>query len=188
LIWQRYFQALVALARRKLAPRLRRREDEEDVVQSMYKSFCLRQQRGDFDLENRDDLWKLLVTMTFRKVRNLVQRQGRARRDYRREQAGALPAGTEEEGLLEILASKDPTPEDAAILAEEVEQRLAGLTEPLRQIALWKLQGYTNEEIAGPKLLDCSQRTVERKLERIRHLWGATPAELEDLENPEKRP
>ena len=39
----------------------------------------------------------------------------------------------------------------------------------LRQIALWKLEGYTNPEIAAK--LDCTVRTVERKLERIRAYW-----------------
>src|SRR5262245_53816124 len=60
-IWERYFRELLALARRHLDGRTRRREDEEDVLQSMYKSFCRRQQRGDFDLMGRDELWGLLV-------------------------------------------------------------------------------------------------------------------------------
>ena len=69
LIWLRYFRDLLELARSNLDRRIRRREDEEDVVQSMYKSFCLRQQRGEFDLAGRDALWKLLVTITLRKAR-----------------------------------------------------------------------------------------------------------------------
>ncbi len=43
----------------------------------------------------------------------------------------------------------------------------------LRSIALWKLEGYTNEEIA--QKLDCVPRTVERKLARIRNLWDKDP-------------
>ena len=46
LIWQRYFHALLELARSNLDKRVRRRTDEEDVAQSMFKSFCLRQQKG----------------------------------------------------------------------------------------------------------------------------------------------
>ncbi len=67
LIWRRYFRDLLELARNNLNRRIRRREDEEDVLQSMYKSFCLRQQRGESDLAGRDALWKLLVTITLRK-------------------------------------------------------------------------------------------------------------------------
>src|SRR5271157_4853009 len=73
-IWERYFTALLGLARKHLDDQVRRREDEEDVLQSMYKSFCLRQQRGDFDLAGRDELWKLLVTITICKARNAANR------------------------------------------------------------------------------------------------------------------
>src|SRR3954471_21029033 len=70
LIWRRYFPALLDLARGHLDSRVRRREDEEDVLQSMFASFCRRQGRGDFDLHGRDALWALLVTITLRKARN----------------------------------------------------------------------------------------------------------------------
>jgi ECF sigma factor len=86
LIWQRYFRDLLELARNNLSRRIRRREDEEDVLQSMYKSFCLRQQRGEFDLTGRDALWKLLVTITLRKARNVARKQNRDMRDVAREQ------------------------------------------------------------------------------------------------------
>jgi hypothetical protein len=60
-IWERYFRDLLTLARKNLDKRIRLRTDEEDVAQSMFKSFCLRQQRGEFDLAGRDDLWRLLA-------------------------------------------------------------------------------------------------------------------------------
>jgi len=41
--------------------------------------------------------------------------------------------------------------------------------ESLRQVAVWKMDGYSNHEIAGK--LACSLRTVARKLEAIRILW-----------------
>ena len=85
LIWERYFRALLDLARHHLDQRVRRREDEEDVLQSMYKSFCLRQQRGDFDLTGRDQLWGLLVQITLRKARNAAARHRRGKRDVSRE-------------------------------------------------------------------------------------------------------
>src|SRR4051812_403427 len=63
LIWQRYFGDLLDLARKHLDKRVRVRADEEDVLQSMFQSFCARQVRGEFDLADRDELWKLLVTI-----------------------------------------------------------------------------------------------------------------------------
>ncbi len=173
-IWEHYSHRLLKLARTHLQHRIRRREDEHDVLQSMYKSFCLRQEHGAFDLASRDDLWQVLVTITLRKVRNLAKRHLRERRDYRREQVQADAAGGTQESLCEAvaqIAGTEPTPEDAALLSEELQRRLEMLPEALRQIALWKLEGYTNEEIAGAGMLDCAVRTVERKLKMIRQKW-----------------
>jgi DNA-directed RNA polymerase specialized sigma24 family protein len=41
----------------------------------------------------------------------------------------------------------------------------------LRQVALMKLEGYTNREIA--EALRCGKRGVERKLDLIRKRWEA---------------
>jgi DNA-directed RNA polymerase specialized sigma24 family protein len=172
LVWGRYFQELLSLARNHLSARIRSREDEEDVLQSMYKSFCLRQRRGDFDLTNRDQLWDLLVQITLRKARNTATRHLQGKRDVRREDAPA--AGRADEGrkptILDRIDSDGPTPAEAALMNEALERRFQMLKDPdLRRIALWKLEGYTNAEIAAQ--LRCTVRTVERKLERIRAYW-----------------
>jgi DNA-directed RNA polymerase specialized sigma24 family protein len=172
LVWGRYFQELLVLARNHLSARIRGREDEEDVLQSMYKSFCLRQRRGDFDLANRDQLWDLLVQITLRKARNTATRHLQGKRDVRRE--GGLAAGRSDGDfkatILDQIDSDGPTPAEAALMNEALEHRFQMLKDPdLRQIALWKLEGYTNPEIAAQ--LRCTVRTVERKLERIRAYW-----------------
>jgi DNA-directed RNA polymerase specialized sigma24 family protein len=171
LVWGRYFQELLALARSQLSARIRAREDEEDVLQSMYKSFCTRQRRGDFDLANRDELWSLLVQITLSKARNTANRHLQKRRDVRREQPGThRDQETQSVSLIDQIDSDGPTPAEAALLNEALEHRIHMLKDPnLRQIATWKLEGYTNAEIA--KQLDCTLRTVQRKLDRIRGYW-----------------
>src|SRR5262249_49513623 len=84
-IWGRYFGNLLQLARSNLSRRIRRREDEDEVLQSMYKSYCMRQQRGECELASRDDLWRLLVTITLRKARNTAKKHKRESRDVARE-------------------------------------------------------------------------------------------------------
>jgi hypothetical protein len=74
--------------------------------------------------------------------------------------------------LLEQALQGGPTPEEAAAVAEETERRLAQLPADLRRIALWKLEGYTNAEIAARPEMRCAERTVERKLRLIRETWG----------------
>ena len=177
-IWQRYFAALLGLARGHLDARIRRREDEEDVLQSMYKSFCRRQQRGDFDLAGRDELWKLLVTITVRKARNVANRHHYGIRDVGCEQADSGVGDEAAEAsrwTLEQLEAAGPTPAQAAVLNEELERRLQALGDRdpvLRQVALLKLEGYTNREIATA--LGIVERTVERKVERIRTKWSTS--------------
>jgi DNA-directed RNA polymerase specialized sigma24 family protein len=184
-VWDRYSRRLLELARQRLDPRLRRREDEQDVVQSMYKSFCLRQHRGEFVLDSRDDLWQVLATITIRKSQNAARRHAQQCRDYHREQPSAdAEDGPLPQWALEHMEGAEPTPEDAAVLNEEVERRLQVLPEDLRQVALWKLEGYSSEEIAGPGRLDCVPRTVQRKVERIRRIWQSS-AELTDDPNTE---
>jgi DNA-directed RNA polymerase specialized sigma24 family protein len=182
LIWRRYFRDLLELARNNLSRRIRRREDEEDVVLSMYKSFCLRQQRGEFDLSNRDALWKLLVTITLRKARNAAKRQMREKRNAAREVTIADGEdGESAQWALEQMDAAGPTPAEAALLNEALERRLEVLADPeLRQIALWRLEGYTNSEIADR--LDRTERSVERRLERIRSKWSSYDEQRRDAE------
>jgi RNA polymerase sigma factor (sigma-70 family) len=171
LIWRRYFHDLLELARSNLDGRIRRRADEEDVLQSMYKSFCLRQQRGEFDLAGRDELWKLLVTITLRKARNTAKAHRWDKRDIAREQTIVDQDRAGSSGwLLEQIDAAGPSPAEAALLNEALERRLEALGDSrLRQIALWRLEGYTNREVADR--LDCTERSVERRLERIRSKW-----------------
>jgi RNA polymerase sigma factor (sigma-70 family) len=173
LIWQRYFRDLLELARNNLNKRVRRREDEEDVLQSMYKSFCLRQQRGEFDLASRDALWKLLVTITLRKARNAAKKQMREKRDVGREQTiENRDEGESGQWALEQMDSSGPSPAEAALLNEALERRLQALDDQeLRQIALWRLEGYTNLEIAERR--KCTERSIERRMERIRNKWNS---------------
>src|SRR6516165_5690290 len=131
LVWGRYFQELLALARNHLSARIRCREDEEDVLQSMYKSFCIRQRRGDFDLANRDELWNLLVQITLRKARNAANRHLQGRRDVRREEgeAAAGHSGDDLAGtILDQIDSDGPTPAEAALLNEALEHRFRKLS------------------------------------------------------------
>jgi ECF sigma factor len=174
-IWQLYCNELLDLACQNLDRRLRRRVGPDDIVQRTFKSFFLRQQRGQYDLADRNDLLRLLVRMTLNKARGTAARESRGRRDFRRDQTATTvdgdPAGLEA-WLLERVSRGAPTPDEAAALAEEAELRLAQLPDDLCRIAVSKLEGYTNVEIAALPEMDCSVRTVERKLRLIREAWS----------------
>ena len=73
-LWDRYFQGLVRVAGARMRGGARREYDEEDVALSAFHSLCDRVGRGQFpQLADRDDLWRLLVTITARKVISAVR-------------------------------------------------------------------------------------------------------------------
>lgn len=167
-VWERYFHQLLGLARRQLGTHVRPRVDEDDVLQSVYQSVCRRQARGEFELFGRDDLWKLLVTVTLRKARNAGRWHTREKRDVRREAHDEC--GSHSTPMLDAAPGFEPTADEAVALAEAFQQRLEMLQDDtLRVIALKKLEGFTNKEIAVG--LGCAERSVERKLNLIRQYW-----------------
>jgi DNA-directed RNA polymerase specialized sigma24 family protein len=175
-LWGRYFQRLVVLARGRLRALhvATAVADEEDAALCAFDSFCAGVERGRFpQLSDRDDLWKVLVTITQRKVLDQAQRQRRQKRGGGRVRNEADLAGGPDGGpalALEQLQGEEPTPEFAAELAEEYRNRMGMLEdETLRQIALWKLEGYTNEEIK--ERMGCALRTVANRLKLIRMKW-----------------
>lgn len=166
MLWERYFQRLVQLARKRLRALPRRAADEEDVALSAFDSFCRGAEQGRFPrLDDRDDLWQVLFVLTDRKAIDLIQHESRKKRDWRLTQ----PADAERMSARE-LAGAEPDPAYAAEVAEECQRLLSLLrAEGLRDLAVRKMEGYTSEEIAD--LLQCSVTTVERRLRLIRKEW-----------------
>jgi len=169
-LWDRYFHRLVRLAGARLPSHARRAFDEEDVALSAFCSFCERAEQGQFpDLTDRDDLWRLLASITARKVIGAIRHQTRLKRGGGRVVGESALIGDEGEGMTQFLAA-EPTPEDAAELADEFERLVAMLgDETLRRIALRKLEGYCSADIAAE--IGTSARTVDRKLNLIRAIW-----------------
>ena len=129
------------------------------------------------DLNDRDDLWNLLVTITVHKVIHLVRYEDRKKRGGGRKCVVADAANSSAD-LLQQLVDAEPTPEVAVQVAEEAERLLDSLpSKELVELALLKMEGYTNEEIA--KRWQKAERTVERKLNLIRKIWAkdAVPAQ-----------
>jgi DNA-directed RNA polymerase specialized sigma24 family protein len=174
-LWERYYRRLVGLAYKKLQGLPRRAADEEDVVLSAFDSFCRGAEGGKFPrLVDRDDLWQLLVVITARKACDLVEYEHRQKRGGGKVLGESALAGADsllelEPGMEQVIGN-EPTPEFAAQVAEECQRLLDQLDDPeLRSIALWRLEGYTNKQIA--EKLSCVPRTVKRKLDRIHYLW-----------------
>src|SRR5215475_13126619 len=166
-LWEEYFGRLVGLARTKLAGKPRTLDDPEDIALSAFNSFYGAAQQGRFPkLNDRHDLWQILVMLTERKAVDAIRREQAVKRQ------GAVNIaptsdGESRAGLgIENVAGKEPTPSFAAAVAEQCRCLLNQLPDvELRKIALSKLEGYSNVEIAV--CLTRSLATVERKLALI---------------------
>jgi DNA-directed RNA polymerase specialized sigma24 family protein len=152
--------------------------DEEDIALSALASFFQGAARGQYNqLHDRDDLWHLLVLITTRKVFDLVEYQGAQKRSHGSEcpraPSSVRPSSSPENRGAEGLIDPKPPPDLVVLLDEECQKLIQRLGDAkLQAIAVWKLEGYTSEEIAG--LLSCTVRTVERKLNLIRSIWATS--------------
>jgi DNA-directed RNA polymerase specialized sigma24 family protein len=155
-LWEQYFERLVCLARSKLRPAPGAMQEAEDVALSAIDSFCRRATGGRFPrLDDRHDLWRILMTIVARKAAGLFRRPRRWAQDS---------------GALDRIIGREPTPELAAMVAEEVRHLLESLPDDkYRTIAQKKFEGYTNDEIAVS--LGCCTKNVEYKLRNIRATW-----------------
>jgi len=174
LIWERYFQQLVRLARIQLGALPRRATDEEDVVLSAMNSFFQAAKSGRFPkLSDRNDLWRILVTITARKAIAHRRQQLASKRSAARTVAVSeltVQFDSNRQVDLEQALGTEPTPELAAQVADQYGVLLARLRDDsLVKVATDKLEGYTVVEIA--ERMGCTTRTVERKLARIRDYW-----------------
>jgi RNA polymerase sigma-70 factor (ECF subfamily) len=163
-LFERYAERLVALARSRLAAWLARHVDAEDVVQSAYRSFFTGARAGRFSLRRSGDLWRLLVAITLHKLQHQVERHTAGKRAADRECHFGTEAGVP--GLQGQLLAREPTPAEAAALADTLERLLRGLEPPQRRMVELRLQGCGLEEIAAE--VRRSERTVRRLLERVK--------------------
>lgn len=165
-LWGRFFARLVALARKTLAGRPQRMADADDAAVSAFASFCMRVRAGEFQVEDRDDLWNLLGVIATRKAREQVRHENAKKRGAGRvigEGALQRPDGTP----LPLDEAAAATP--AAEFDQHSEELLQQLDPGLREFALLRLLGYHNREIA--EMQECTERKVERKLNLIRLRW-----------------
>jgi DNA-directed RNA polymerase specialized sigma24 family protein len=172
-LWKAYFDRLVRLARSKLGAAARRVADEEDVAVSVFDALCRGAASGHFQqLSDRDDLWRLLVAMTAKKAVDQMRREGRVKRGGGQVRGDSIfhACSAEQAGFDQFLG-QEPSPSFLVLLDEQHRCLLERLgDEMLRRVAMCRIQGYANAEIAAR--LGISLRSVERKLERIRDAWA----------------
>jgi len=163
---RRYMARLTSLASSRLSRKLARRVDAEDVVLSAWRSFFVATGRNQVDVPGDDDLWPLLVTMTLRKLSRQAARHTAERRSIHSEERPS------NELSWPAIVCQDPTPVEAAMVTDQIENLMAGLVPLDRDILARRLQGEPHRTIA--EAVGCAERTVRRSLQRIRERYLAT--------------
>jgi DNA-directed RNA polymerase specialized sigma24 family protein len=177
-LWERYFARMVNLARARLraSGRLGRdaASDEEDAALSAFESLRAGLARGQFpQLADREDLWRLLVVITTRKVRAQARRRMSQKRGGGQVQLTCdFDEPSSDDDLLARAVGSEPTPEFAVMVAEEYRLLLDRLGDDvLRKVAVLRVEGFTSDAIADQ--LGCARRTVARQLALIRRILAA---------------
>lgn len=144
------------MARARLSPMLATRTDPEDIVMSAYRSFFVGARAGRFTLSRSGDLWKLLATITLRKL----YRQARRQRTAGRSSAMETPLVEKD------VFGREPSPEEVVGLSDELEALLSRLDPLARRVVELRLQEESLTTIA--ELTGRSERTIRRTLAEIR--------------------
>ena len=157
-IFDRYVDRLIALARKRIGPKLKRRVDPEDVVQSAYRSFFVHAKDHAYQLTRSGDLWRLLASTTLNKLYGQIEKQTAEKRTIHREAPDQL--------ALASLASRDPTVVEVVAVGEQLRLILDDLAPDEQVVLVSTLQGQSHEEIS--RVIGKSERTVRRLLAQAR--------------------
>ncbi len=176
LLFEHYVNRLLPLARIRLSQRLASRVDPEDIVQSVFRTFFKRLKAGEFQIEEQDDLCKLLVRITVHKALRQVAYHKAVKRDYSKEKR----QNDETQDQLVQLLGREPSPEVEVAFLNQLEHFLDRLQPMERDILEMRMQGHSNEEIAAK--LGIYDRKIRRVIERVRLI-----AEQEGLGPTEER-
>ncbi len=148
-LFERYYVRLIELIRRQLGWRLREVEGSTDIAQSVLQSFFSRVRGNQVHFGPDDSLWPFLVTITLNKIRNRAKYWQREKRDVSRQVALA-----DHHDPLQ----RDPSPQDATVLKELIEQLLEPFPQRRRTIIKLILEGHAVRDIA--QQVGTTERTI----------------------------
>ena len=164
---RRYEPAVRRAVRARLTnPHLRRLIDSVDICQSVLASFFLRAASGQYELEQPDQLLRLLVSMARNKVVKQAHKQQAARRDYRRLEESGPPHGE----FVDRAASPSQTVADRELL----EKFRGRLSDEERRLADLRALGHPWAEIAAEfgGSPDALRMQLHRAIDRVWHELG----------------
>lgn len=171
LIWQRFFDRLCGYARSKIYDRHRRLIAPDEIAANAFLALFTGLKEKRFEkVRNRDELWQMLTLIAARDAIN-EQEKLQAQKRGGGKVSGSSAFGSQGIGNVRDYVQRDPPPEVFVELEELSQRLLRNLpSDELRNVAIWRMAGYSNAEIA--EKLGRTERTVERRLNLIREIWS----------------
>jgi RNA polymerase sigma-70 factor (ECF subfamily) len=160
-LYVRYARRLYALTQANSHPDLAPRFDSEDIVQSVFRTFFRRVAKGEFDVPDGEELWKLFLVIGLNKLRAVAAYHRTAKRNV------GLSTGSQS---IETDAPQTQGPDETSltILRLVIEEALSVLTPAHREIINARIDGYEVAEIAAQQ--GRSKRSIERILQGFREM------------------
>lgn len=155
-LYLRYAQRLRSLGQAKCSRDLAARVDSDDIVQSVFRTFFRRVEKGDYDVPDGEDLWKLFLVIGLHKIQAKGAFHRAAKRDMRVSQGG---------DQLDF-AAEDSDATSLSILQMTIDEVLNDLSPAHREIINLRIEGHDVAAIA--ERIGRSKRSVERILQEFR--------------------
>jgi RNA polymerase sigma-70 factor (ECF subfamily) len=161
-LYLRYAKRLRALVKEQCSNELARRLEEDDIVQSVFRTFFSGARQGLYKVPGGQDLWKLLLVISLNKIRAKGAYHNAAKRDARRtsslDAAGVTGEPSDQDG-------------EQGFFYLVIREALDHLPADYRELVELRIEGYEVEEIAAKS--NRAKRTVERILQEARKRLGA---------------
>jgi RNA polymerase sigma-70 factor, ECF subfamily len=157
-LYLRYADRLQRLANHQVSSELASRVDPEDIVQSVFRTFFRRAADGQYNIADKEDLWKLLLVMSLNKIRSSGTFHNAAKRSSRNTKS-----------LINENDSRMDHPNEETpfqILKMTVEEIVRELPEEQHEIIFLRIQGFDIDEIAERS--GRAKRSIERILQGFR--------------------
>lgn len=170
-LWIFFLARLTSMIAKRLETANNGVSDEEDVLIDTCEVCFRKIHEGKYpNIQSRDDFWKLLTKIAERKAIDQIRWTRKGVDQHRLDPyVVGLDDGEVGSSLIDSTPGSEPTPEFAAMVADESRYQLSRLEPKLAEVVQLRMMGFKIREIAIET--QRSVPTVERYLKLVKEIW-----------------
>lgn len=166
-VHNRFVDKLIRVANRRINARFNAKIAAEEVVQSVFASFFRRHRNDEYRFDGWNDLWALLLRITFFKCSDRIAEFRTQKRDIQRELS--WNGNSNEQDSSDYLCQSEPSAEEIAIFNDAIDQLFDRLNAQQQKVVGMRLQGMSNLEIS--QKIGRTERSVYRIHKQIQQIF-----------------